>query len=384
MSDPAAPTKAPSRLESLLSFREHDPGNQQLLLDTAEAAIMEGHDDVADRLIKQLKETAPLDLAGLDQLGQAAMTGRQFGLAVNLYDSALSAHPGDAGLRFNLAYAHAMEKAFAPALDLLDTATTAALPQAAALEVQLLHDQGQLDLAMEKGREHLARHPEHEGLNATLSVLAMDAEDVDLARQTAVHAGNHPDAITTRGLLALNDDTPDAALGLFEQAMAINPHGPRTWIGRGLARLSAGDQPGAIADLERGASMFDTHIGSWIAAGWAHFVSGDTAAARERFERAYDIDHNFAESIGSLAVIDAIDGYTKDAQRKVKTALRLNRQCFSATLAQTLLLSARGKEESAKELFERALATPVDESGRTIGGVISKSSITQVLRDRLD
>ena len=167
MSDPAAPTTAPSRLESMLSFLEQDPSNIQLLLDTTEAAILEGHSDVAYRLIGQLNETEPLDLAGLDQLGQAAMTARQFDLAVNLYESALSSHPGDVGLRYNLAYSHAMEKGVAPALDLLDPATTAALPQAAALEVQLLHDQGQLDLAMEKGHEHLARHPEHEGLNAT-------------------------------------------------------------------------------------------------------------------------------------------------------------------------------------------------------------------------
>ena len=121
-----------------------------------------------------------------------------------------------------------------------------------------------------------------------------------------------------------------------------------------------------IADLDQGASLFDDHIGSWIAAGWAYFVSGDLDASRARFERAHDIDHKFAESFGSLAVLDAVEGNTKEAQRKALTAVRLDRECFSATLAQTLLLSGAGNEHRAKELFEQALTTPIGKDARDL------------------
>jgi len=109
------------------------------------------------------------------------------------------------------------------------------------------------------------------------------------------------------------------------------------------------------------------HIGSWIA--------GDLARSRSRFERAYNIDNAFAESPGSLAVFDAIEGNTRDAERKSLTALKLDRECFSATLAQTLLLAAAGQEQNARHLFEKALPMPIGKDRKTIAEFIAHSSV---------
>lgn len=100
----------------------------------------------------------------------------------------------------------------------------------------------------------------------------------------------------------------------------------------------------------------------------------NTEAAMTLFEHAYDIDHNFAESIGALAVLDAVEGDTKQANRRAKTALKLDRECFSATLAKTLLLSGGGKDGAAKALFDQAITTPIGKQGRTIAQALVKGS----------
>ena len=366
--------QAGSRLATLLSFLAQDPKNLPLLLDAAETALAEDRAETAEGLLARYMNLSPSDPEAMDRLGQAAMKTRHFAFASRLYGSIVEGEGCPVSVRYNLAYSEAMQRNFDRALELLDSTTTSALPQAAMLEVQILHDRGEFETALERGLAHLEQYPDHEGLNAAVSVLALDLEAPDLALRTARRSGQHPDALATLGTLALNDSDSERALGYFDRAIAINPHGARTWIGRGLARLSIGDTIGATEDLDQGADLFSDHIGSWIAAGWGHFIAGDLARSRSRFERAYNIDNAFAESLGSLAVLDAIEGNIRDAERKSLTALKLDRECFSATLAQTLLLTAAGHEQNARRLFEKALTTPIGKDRKTIAEFIAQSS----------
>jgi hypothetical protein len=55
------------------------------------------------------------------------------------------------------------------------------------------------------------------------------------------------------------------------------------------------------------------------------------------------MDRNFAESHGALAVVDALQARPADARRGIARALRLDRGCVSAVLAQKLLGRASGQ-----------------------------------------
>src|SRR3712207_5995596 len=114
---------------------------------------------------------------------------------------------------------------------LLDDAAAAALPNAAMLEVQLLHEIGDLEEAGRRARAYLELHPEHPGLLAAVSVLALDMDDVELAARCAAKAGSHPDALGTLGTLALADERAGDALEMFERALAGNPNSPRALVG---------------------------------------------------------------------------------------------------------------------------------------------------------
>jgi tetratricopeptide (TPR) repeat protein len=358
--------EVPSRYLRLADLLAQDLHNLPLLIDAAEAAFEETRFDMAQELLDRYAHLAPLPPQARHLAGLLAMRRLDWTCATELYSDLLASGSDVPPVRFNLAWSLAMNGRFDEALNALDEATSAALPQAAQLEVQIRHERGDLGGAVERVRELLALHPDHRGLNAAASTLAIDVEDTEFALLTARHAGDHPEALITLGTLALGEQDAQQAAQLFDAALARAPEAPRAWIGRGLTRL-LGDEPTSAADdLDRGAELFGTHLGSWIAAGWAHVIAGDRDTARARFERALSLDDTFSEAQGSLAVIDLLDGQADQAKRRTEIALRLDRESFSAALAAMLLSSSEGDAERAERIFETALHTPLGESGGTM------------------
>ncbi|MBX9813385.1 MAG: tetratricopeptide repeat protein [Sphingomonas sp.] len=360
---------------ALARFLEQDPENLPLIADAAQAAFDEGDDDAAARLIARHAALAPLPPALGYVDGMLALRGADWARAAACFEPLLAAGHESPAIRYNLAWAKAMQREFAAALDLLDDATADALPQAAELQVELLHQLGELDRAGARARELLARFPDHRGLNAAASTLAIDLEDEALARATAAKAGDHPEALITQATLALRDGAVTDAARLFEVALERAPRAPRAWVGQGLVMLQAGDAAGAATALDRGAELFADHLGSWIASGWAHLLAGDVQTARDRFERARALDDTFSEAHGSLAVIDLLHGETEAARRHTEVALRLDRQGFAGALAATLLKAGDGDPDGAQRLFERALTTPIDQSGLTVAGALARMGL---------
>jgi tetratricopeptide (TPR) repeat protein len=361
--------EAQERLTLLTGYLVHDPANATLRLDAAEAALDAGAAEQAIALLSHAaiaEEPRARNIAGL-----AALQLRDWDTAVEAF-ATLAAGGAPPTVRFNLAWAEASRHNYEAALAALDAETTAEVPAAAMLEVQVLHQLARLDEALERAHAHLARFPDDAGLNAAVSVLAIDLELPDLAAECAVKAGDHPDALTSRATLALDGEDAVAARALFDRVLAHDDRSPRAWIGRGLARLMTGDAKDAPADLDRGAELFATHIGSWIAAGWAHLIAGDLTAARARFDTALALDAAFAESHGGLAVIDAMEGKVEAAHERAQVALRLDRASYGAALAQALLASAAGNAATATAIVERAMAMPIDDSGRTIGQMLTR------------
>ncbi|MES2442153.1 MAG: tetratricopeptide repeat protein [Pseudomonadota bacterium] len=365
-------TTAPGRFERLSALLDYDPGNLALLADTADAAFAEDRFDDAGALLDRCEAIAPLPPHALHLAGLVAMRLLDWPRAAERFEAVLAAGGNAPPVRFNLAWSLAMDKRFAEALPLLDEETSAELPQAAELEVGLLHQLGELERAEERARALILVHPDHRGLNAAVSTLAIDIEDVELAAATAINAGDHPDALITLATLALGEDEVEGAAELFDAALARNPSSPRALVGRGLARLLSGDQAEAAREIDRGAELFGDHLGSWLAAGWAYVVAGDRETGRARFERAVEIDDTFGEAQGSLAVIELLEGRIEEARRRTEVALRLDRHGFAAALASMLLAAGEGDKDRAQRIFEIALKTPIGDNGRTVGQSIAR------------
>lgn len=369
-------TPAPERLQRLLGYLNADPNNAALMRDAANAALRANQAETAQSLLERLAALGPLTREDEALQGLTFMQTGAFALAVEVFSKLLQAQPNEPALRFNLAWSLAMENEFDAALRLLDDATTETLPQAAALRVELMHDQGLFEEAGLVSGTLIKRHPNHPGLLAAASVLAMDNEDIEAAGDYARRAGDHPDALTTLGMLALNEDRGAEAALLFAKALEKKNNSPRAWIGSGLSHMLAGDHDAAAEDMTRGAEMFGSHIGSWIGAGWARLVANDLQKARALFDRAMALDHSFAETHGSLAVIDVLEGDLANARRGAETARRLDPASFSAALATALIASSDQRPELARKIIEKALNTPIDQSGRTIAQSLARLGLS--------
>lgn len=358
--------------ERLSSYLEHDPGNHALLVDAAEAAIDAGKPEAALDLLDRAAARAAPGARERNLAGLAAIHAGRFAEAATSFAQLLDDGADTPAIRFNLAWARAIAGDPEGALAVLDDATSDALPQAAALDVQLRHAAGDFDEAFARGKNHLDRYPDDPGLAAAMSVLALDMEDRELAAACAAKAPGHPDALATLGTLALDHDDAAGAKRLFDEALARNPDRPRAWVGRGLAELLSGQADKAPADIDRGAELFGTHLGSWIAAGWAYFINGDIATSRARFEHALALDPTFAETHGSLAVLDLLAGDLESARDRAKVATRLDRQSYAAALAQAMLSAGQGDAEKSRAIIERALHTPLDGTGRTLAQALAR------------
>jgi tetratricopeptide (TPR) repeat protein len=363
MSDDAA-----ARFRRLRGYLEADPANPALLRDVAQAALAVGELDQAAHLAQRLNAAAPHGVEGPYLLGLTAMHRGDFAAAADLFEPLMARDP-QPNLRFNLAWTRAMLGEKAAAVTLLDDATVETIPAAAMLRVQIAHEAGEFERALADGKTALERFPDDPGLLGAMATLALDVEDEALARACVARGGSHPEALAAAGVIELQDGDPDAATARFDRSLAIRDHNPRAWIGRGLASLARHDAVAASRDIDEGARQFGDHIGSWITAGWAHYLAGDIAAAGQRFERALAIDPGFAESHGSLAVIDLAKGDRQAAQRRIRLALGLDRECFSAALAQSLLVADDPARAGA--IVAGAMDTPLNNKGLTLAGYLA-------------
>ncbi|WP_322966407.1 tetratricopeptide repeat protein [Sphingomonas fuzhouensis] len=358
--------------DQLAAFLKADPDNAALIADMARAALDAGRADEAAALAARHRALAGPTPAMDHVAGLAAMAAQDWPAATTAFRNLLDKGVDQPAVRYNLAWSLMMTGDKDAALASLDDDTAHHIPQAAQLLVGLLHERGEMERAEAVARNAVARFPDHRGLNAAVSTLAIDLADLDLARETAARAGGHPEALVTQATLALEEDNIADAGALFEAALTRHPDSPRALVGRGLVALASDRRTDALADLDRGAALFGTHLGSWIAAGWAHVLAGDTDAARERFERAAAIDDSFAEAHGSLAVLDLMAGDAAAGQQRTAIAQRLDRESFSGALAAAMLAAGGGDRDRAERIVTLALSTPIDGQGRTIGQALTR------------
>jgi tetratricopeptide (TPR) repeat protein len=359
------------RWQRLLQFLEQDPDNLPLLADAANAAFDAGELDTARDLLLHHHAVAELPQPLINLEGLVALRLQDLDTAAAAFGTLLQAGVDDPSVRFNRAWVHALKDEHEAALALLDDDVVAVTERAAALKVQMLHHLGQIEEALAVGQGMAERFPGNDSLLGALSVAAMDADDMALARHYAGQAGGGSDALTTRGLIALNDSNPAESLQYFDQALALHPDAPRAWIGRGLGLVASGDTAGGAEALRKGAEIFGDHLGSWIALGWTQFMARDLKAARQSFDHAMTLDDNFAETHGALAVLDIADGNLDSAGRRADIAMRLDRQCFGGMLAKLLLAEAKGNAATAQRIWDKAVNAAVGAEGQTLAQAMS-------------
>jgi Tfp pilus assembly protein PilF len=90
---------------------------------------------------------------------------------------------------------------------------------------------------------------------------------------------------------------------------------------------------------------------------WNQLLRGDSEAAEASYRSAYDIDRNFGDTHGGLALVAALRGDYDGAEQSIKRALRLDPDAVTARYAQALVMEARGDVEGSEAAIARLLPT---------------------------
>nr|WP_242524036.1 tetratricopeptide repeat protein [Microbulbifer salipaludis] len=132
----------------------------------------------------------------------------------------------------------------------------------------------------------------------------------------------------------------------------------RFWTVKGQLQLAEFDFNEARVSFTRAVELMPEHIGTWHLLGWCEVLRGDLDAALHAFEQALELNRNFAESHGGLAVVNALQGNWDVVQRASKRALGLDSGNLSGRYAQALYFEHRGQVGAAEQLRQKLFATP--------------------------
>jgi len=356
-----AQAEAALKLPRIEGYLASDPGNLDLLALAIELAQTAGEFDRALRHADTALARYPGDAFFRGRMAGVLMAQHAWARAAAVLES-LAQERADLNVAHNLAYCYTWLGRQREAFDLLTPfAAAAPLPSAAvALRLRALHHLGELDAAIALAEDQMARCQGDPAFLAAAAMLYFDAgQAAPAARlsELALAQGARPDAaLVVAGSLALARTDTDTAISLFREVLSHNRSEGRSWAGLGLASLLKHEVPAAEQHLARALECMPEHVGTWHILGWCKIVRQDLDGARAVFSRTLDLDRNFADSHGGMAVVHALAGETAAADEAIRRALGLDAHCLSAKFAR-LILSGKIKDGAAfRELVGKMLS----------------------------
>ena len=349
------------RADRLQGFLRMDPDNVQLACEAVDALLLAGRHEGAEDVISglpQASRSAPglrfrsarcgllrgryadaadllraviveghVNIALWHDLAFSQLCLRQTEEAKALLAQALERHGDSEELAIVRARVALMEEDFAGAHRALDVALNLSPQHATALGLRALAflDEGRTDEAGQTAEAALAIHPDQHEALLVAGTTALWRRDLETADQH------------------------------LSRALERHPNSGRALSSAGQVCMLRADLMGGRVFLERAVRAMPDHIGTWHALAWAQLLSADLAGAQTSYQSAYDLDRNFADSHGGLALIAALRGAAEEADAAIKIALRLNPQCATALYARSILLQDRGEVAAAEQLLEKLI-----------------------------
>jgi tetratricopeptide (TPR) repeat protein len=351
-----------ARIERLRQYLQDDPDNVPLLRDLAREALSTGQYEDVITAIDRLRDLGSADgndeaacvyaLVWLGRIDQAVACGLQ----------ARQSWPDEGAVRLELCRALLRAKRFTEVLEHCsgefdDTALT---QMAGDFHLQALWHLGELEMAVELGSKLVESFPENPQLLAHYSALLYDSERMPEALTMASRAYAISPKLAYSSLHVLASDRLTkqdikGAMKLLNEAQQLRTDDGRVLLIKGSAELMQGNIDQAVADLEKAQIIFPGHPGTHLTLAWVHITRSQLDEAERIIHIAITASPAFAESHGTLAVVHAMRGQAEEARQCIRRATLLDKDCFAARYAQSLL---DGKSASrTSELFKELVSS---------------------------
>jgi len=367
-----------TKLEKHNEYLGQDPNNLRLITEVATLHMQLGEIDSARSMLTNALVDNSQDAGLKFQLASVEMAAGQFEKAIEILEALQAEGIDNPVLVYNLAYAYMFvyrhSDAKALLLGIIDDATYA--PDAALLLSRACHHLGDMDEAIKYATIHQQMNPDNPASTGVLAMLSLDMEDFDNAQRFAEDAltkdERNLEALVSLGHVQLHVQNSKDAIQYFDKAVANHPQSGRAWAGHGLGQMMGLNLPAAIEDLEKAVRFMPNHIGTWHALAWSYLASNMLDKAEEAFNSANDIDRNFGETYGGLAVIEIHRGNFQAGKELAEKSLRLDPGSFSGRFAKILLIN-RASPETAQKLVTKILNSSIDESGDKLITVLGRN-----------
>lgn len=369
-----------SQLERYYGFLKQDQSNPHLRGEVADLHLRLGEFAEARKVLEEALGHWPDDAGLKSRLASVAIAQNNPDEAIDLLQKLRHSGSDHPVVRYNLAYAFMLTEHFAEAKDLLLTTLgfQQEVPGAQLLLARALHHLGEMDDAIKHARSYVAAHPEDSDGQGVLALLGLDSEDPVLAKEAGERAlvsdPNNLYGLVTMGSLALAQQDDEQASSYFDRAVERHPKSGRAWSGKGLSAMLGMDLNGALEYFQNAVRHMPGHIGTWHSLAWCQILLNDLNGAQESLNKAMDIDRNFGETHGGLAVIAILQGRSDEAPDMIKRALRLDPRSFAARFAHSLL-AGKSDPKKAQQMIEKILRSPATPGGEPLKDVLTRITL---------
>jgi tetratricopeptide (TPR) repeat protein len=363
-------TDIQEQIEQLKSFAAADPDNALIWISLGDLYYRAGQLGEAQRAFERAAKAEPGNTVAQGRLARLKIAAHDFAGAEALLRELIAAGENDPAFRYNLGIAllhlHRYEEALGEINDIAGNVDAADLDL---YRAQAHHQLGDNEASVRFARSWAKSNP-GPGAEGYLSLLEFDAGQTDQARpraQAVLEAEpENPDASVVIGTWRMEQQDIDEAEELFSNVTRLEPENMRGWLGSGLAALYRRDFPKAIELLERAQGCQPDNVGAVTTLGWAHLLHDDTECAEAVFREAIDIDRNFGEAHGGLAIVLTTLGRDGEAQDEIRRARGLDPVGFGYRIAESLMLRSSGEEEAANRKMRALLEESVVPGGPSL------------------
>ncbi len=249
-------------------------------------------------------------------------------------------------------------------------------PEGLACMMRALHHLGRLEDAVKLFQQHASRMQAEGEVLAVASLLYFDLGDAAQGQQlsqAALDLGvRNAESLITNASIALAHAETEQAITLYREVLAKNPQDGRSWSGLGMASMLRNDMAQAASELEKAVQYMPQHIGSLHILAWCKIALAEVKAAQSLFEKALELDRNFGETHGGLAVVAALQGHKQQAEASITRALRLDKECLSARYAEMLLSGVALDQERFQKIAFKIMGKRQSAFGANLAEVVRR------------
>lgn len=357
------------RLAALQRHRAADPDNLTLACDVVDLCLQLGDTAEAGRVLDAECAKRPQEAALLYRRSSLALAIRDYPEAERILAELMAGGQDSLPVRYNRAQALLWLRRPDELIALLKpyAERTEEYPPLLLLLAKGHQQRDELPLAIGLTQAYLGLRPNEAEAYGLLALLfldsSQDAEAFACAERALQLEPEQLEALLTRARLALNKLDTGQALESMQQAVGRYPTSGAAWSALAQAELLRTNLPGAEAAIGEALRHMPEHVGTWHLKAWCQILRNDVEGAKQSFATAYELDCNFGETHGGLAVVAAMQGDEQEARAAMKRALRLNPQGLTARYAESLLLERAGRKDEAQSVVEEVLKRPSPATG---------------------